>query len=100
MSNLAAETTTEAPPVHRVAIPPVLRHLTQGQDTVMVAGRNIRQVVVNLDQLYPGFAERLLRNGGLAPGVAVAVNSEITGAILRPLQAPAEIYFVPALGAG
>jgi len=57
-------------------------------------------VVVNLDQLYPGFAERLLRNGGLAPGVAVAVNSEITGAILRPLQASAEIYFVPALGAG
>jgi molybdopterin converting factor small subunit len=85
---------------HRVTIPATMRHLTGGKETVAVEGRNIRQVVANLDQAYPGFAERLLRNGTLAPGVAVAVNSQITGAILSPLEAPADIYFVPALGGG
>lgn len=85
---------------HRVNIPATMRHLTGGKQLVEIEGRNIRQIVVNLDHEYPGFAGLLLREGVMAPGVAVAVNGQVTGAILAPISDPSDIYFVPALGGG
>lgn len=48
--------TIDTQQLHRVTIPATMRHLTGGKEMVAVEGRNIRQVVANLDQAYPGFA--------------------------------------------
>ena len=85
---------------HRVHIPATMRHLTDGETVVEVEGVNVRQVIRNLDAAYPGFAELLLRDNVPAPGVAVAVNGNVTGAILAKLEEGSDIYFVPALGGG
>lgn len=85
---------------HRVHIPATMRHLTGGESAVEVAGVNVRQVIRNLDAAYPGFAELLLKDDVPAPGVAVAVNGNVTGAILAKLEEGSDIYFVPALGGG
>ena len=86
--------------VHRVNIPATMRHLTDGEAVVEVGGVNVRQVIRNLDANYPGFAELLLEDGVPARGVAVAVNGNVTGAILKKLEGPSDIYFVPAMGGG
>ena len=86
--------------VHRVNIPATMRHLTDGKPVVEIDGINVRQVIHNLDVAYPGFADLLLNGDVAAPGVAVAVNGNVTGAILKRLEQPAEIHFVPAMGGG
>lgn len=85
---------------HRVHIPATMRHLAGGETVVEVDGVNVRQVIRNLDAVHPGFADLLLRDDVPAPGVAVAVNGNVTGAILAKLDEGSDIYFVPALGGG
>jgi len=86
--------------VHRVNIPGTMRHLSNGAEWVEVEGNSVRQIVRNLDQLHPGFLEKLMADGRMAPGVAVAVDGVVTNALLVPLEQPCELFFIPAIGGG
>jgi hypothetical protein len=57
-----------------VGIPSLLRDLTQGQKTVSVEGDNVRQVIENLDQAYPGLKDRLCEGERLRPSISVVVD--------------------------
>ena len=46
-----------------VWVPALLQDLSHGQARVTVPGSSVRQVIENLDALYPGFKDRLLENG-------------------------------------
>ncbi|MEL0083459.1 MAG: MoaD/ThiS family protein [Gammaproteobacteria bacterium] len=86
--------------VHRVCIPGTMRHLSDGQEWVEVEGNSVRQIVRNLDRLHPGFLDKLMVDGRMAPGVAVAVDGVVTNALLVPLSKPCELFFIPAIGGG
>ena len=47
-----------------VRIPTPLRKLTDGEAEVTVDGADLRAVIKNLDAAHPGFAERVLDDGG------------------------------------
>ena len=47
-----------------VRIPTPLRKLTDGESEVTVDGADLRTVVSNLDAAHPGFADRVLDEGG------------------------------------
>ncbi|MDE0682474.1 MAG: MoaD/ThiS family protein [Candidatus Poribacteria bacterium] len=84
-----------------VAIPSLLRNLTNGEDSVTVPGATIREVIDNLETRYPGMKARLCEDDRIKPGIAVYVNGLLTrGSILESVDEDAEIHFLPAIGGG
>ena len=84
-----------------VAIPSLLRNLTNGEESITVPGATIREVIDNLETRYPGLKARLCEDDRLKPGLAIYVNGLLTrGSIRESVDADAEIHFLPAIGGG
>jgi molybdopterin synthase sulfur carrier subunit len=80
---------------------PQLRDLTGGESSADVPGATLRQIVVALDVLFPGMAERLVAHEALAPGIAASIDGVVTARGLLAAVSPAsEIHFLPAIGGG
>lgn len=87
-----------------VLIPTPLRRLTANQSRVDVAGDTVGQVIVNLDDTYPGIGERLLdQNGDIKRFINVFVNDDeirtLRGAD-TPVSASDRVSIVPAMAGG
>lgn len=84
-----------------VVVPALLRKLTNGSERVSVSGRNIGQVIEDLERQFPGFRDQLLQNGDIKPSIAVSIDGEMgAGGILDKVKENSEIYFLPAIGGG
>ena len=66
-----------------VFIPPLLRKLTAGQETVRVSGATVGQVVEQLEVLFPGIRAGLCQGNDLRPGLAAVVDTQIARSGLR-----------------
>jgi molybdopterin converting factor small subunit len=84
-----------------VWIPALLRQLTGGAETVRVTGTTVRQVIEELDRLYPGVKARLCDHDALRPGLAVVVDTELAPlGLLQPVRPGGEVHFLPAVSGG
>ncbi len=85
-----------------VWIPSLLQRLTNGEDKVRVSGRNLREVIENLDARHPGMKARLLdEQGNFQEGVAIAIDGEISHlGLIEPLTEASEVHIIPAIGGG
>ncbi len=84
-----------------VWIPSLLRDLTQGRETVTVPGSRVRQVIEELERLYPGVRDRLCDANGLRPGIAVVVDTEVARlGWMQPVGPDSEVHFLPAISGG
>ena len=84
-----------------VYIPTMLLPLTGGLKQVDLEGRNVRQIIDGLDELYPGIKERLVEGGEIRPNLAVAIDGDVARmGLLERVQDASEIHFVPAIGGG
>lgn len=85
----------------RVFIPYVLRKLTRGQREVEVSGDVLGQVIDNLEQLFPGFKDKVVRDGEILPGLAIVCGNYPTRrGLLEPVGEDTEIHFVHAVSGG
>lgn len=85
----------------RVFIPPAIKTLTNDQAVVMTAGKSIREVIDDLERMFPGVRQRLIDGDELRPGMAVTVNGNVTSlGLLQRLDNDAEVHFLPAVGGG
>ncbi len=79
----------------------MLRKLSGGAERVAVAGRNVGQVIDELERQFPGFRDQLLQNGELKPSIAVSIDGEMgTGGLLDRVKETSEVFFIPAIGGG
>lgn len=84
-----------------VIVPALLRTLTGGQERVTVNGRNVRQIIDDLERRFPGMRAQLIEGDDLKPSIAVSVDGEMgIGGLLDPVRDDSEIYFLPAIGGG
>ena len=84
-----------------VFVPSLVRTLTGGVDQVQATGKNVRQLVDDLERKYPGIRDRLCTGGELRPGLAVAVDGTIARkGLAEPVNAKSEVHFLPAIGGG
>ena len=84
-----------------VFIPSLMQRLTDGETRVTVAGQSVREIVNNLDEMYPGTKERLVDKFKIKTGITVAVDGEISPiGILAKVGNDSEIHFLPAVGGG
>lgn len=82
-------------------IPALLRKLTDGRERIAVRGRNVREVVADLERQFPGLADQLLDAGEIKASIAVSIDGEIVpGGVLEPVNEKSEVHFLPALGGG
>ncbi len=85
----------------RVFVPTMLQAATGGVKEIDVDGRNVRQIIERLDEMFPGIAARLIEDDDIRPNLAVSVNGEVARmGLLERVSDTAEIHFVPAIGGG
>ena len=85
----------------RVFIPAALRKLTEGRDQVIAGGRNVKELIDDLQRQFPGIRDHLVQDDDLKPGLAVSIDGEIaTSGLLEPVIESSAVHFLPALGGG
>jgi molybdopterin converting factor small subunit len=84
-----------------VWIPSLLRDLTGGKGQVTVSGETVRQVIGNLDNIYPGVQNRLCEGDQLRPNISVVVDGRVSTQRMRhQLGENSEVHFLPAISGG
>ena len=84
-----------------VWIPYQFQKYTNGEESVVLKGNSLREVIEGLDRTYPGIRERLCEGDSIRSTLAVAVDGEfITDGLRHRLEAENEINFLPALSGG
>jgi len=87
----------------KVWIPALLRRYTGGRAEVQATGATVGEVIICLEQTYPGLVERLLEPNRerLRPHLMLVVDGESSRQGLRhPVGDDNEIHFVPAMSGG
>ena len=86
-----------------VRIPTPLRTLTQGKDEVEAKGKNVREIIEDLEKNYPGLKDRLLDDKGVRRFVNIYQNEEDIR-FLESLETKVKdgdsISIVPAIAGG
>ena len=84
-----------------VFIPTMLQPMAGGVKQVDVEAKNVRQVIDELEQLYPGIKDRLVEENKIRPNLAVAIDGEVARmGLLEKVGEGSEVHFVPAIGGG
>ena len=84
-----------------VWVPPLLRELTGGLETVAVPGAKVRELVDALDTRYPGIKARLVEDNELRRGIVLTIDGVTSRQGLRqPVSEHSEVHFLPAIGGG
>ena len=84
-----------------VWIPPPIRSLTGGAETVRVQGKTLRQVINGLEDLHPGIKLRLLEGEQVQPALSVVIDGlAVQMGLLEPVGEDSEVHFIPAISGG
>lgn len=84
-----------------VFIPTMLQKVTGGVKQVDCQGRNVRQIIEGLEELYPGIRDRLVEDGEIRANLAVAIDGDVARmGLLERVGESSEVHFVPAIGGG
>ncbi|HCD03615.1 MAG TPA: hypothetical protein DER64_24125 [Planctomycetaceae bacterium] len=85
----------------RVHIPAPARDLTGGEVELEVEATSVRRLIGALDERFPGFADRVLEDGELKPGLRVAVDGHVSAmGLLAQLEPDSQVHFLLAIGGG
>ncbi|MCH7594277.1 MAG: MoaD/ThiS family protein [Chloroflexi bacterium] len=86
----------------RVFIPQPLRKQAGGRIDIQIPGKNLREVIENLEKEIPGAAKYILQDGELKPGLAAIVGEQATrqGLLHKIEDDETEVHFLPAIAGG
>ena len=84
-----------------IFIPAQLRTLTAGIEQLEMDVHNVREVVNQLEQNFPGIRDRLCQQDQLSPSLQVSIDSVITSrGMIAKIQPNSEVHFIPAIAGG
>ena len=87
-----------------VRIPTPLRKLTQNREEVLASGRNIGEIITDLEKQYPGIKERICDDSGAVRRFVNIFANDEDIRFLQNLETPVkesdEISIVPAIAGG
>ena len=84
-----------------VYVPTMLQSMTGGVKQVQVEAANVRQVINQLEEQFPGIKDRLMEDNQVRPNLSVAIDGEIARmGLLERVRENSEVHFVPAISGG
>ena len=84
-----------------VYVPTMLQSMTRGVKQVQVEAANVRQVINQLEEQFPGIKDRLMEGNQVRPNLSVAIDGEIARmGLLERVRENSEVHFVPAISGG
>ncbi len=84
-----------------VWIPPLLRKLTNDQESIPLAGATVRELIDALERQFPGAKERLCAGDKVRPGLSVVIDAQVNREGLNAaVNESSEVHFIPAIGGG
>jgi molybdopterin synthase sulfur carrier subunit len=84
-----------------IFIPAQLRTLTAGIEQLEMDVHNVREVINQLEQKFPGIRDRLCQQDQLSPSLQVSIDSVITSrGMIAKIQPNSEVHFIPAIAGG
>lgn len=84
-----------------VAIPALMRKLTEGEERIIITGDTIREVIDNLEKRYPGTKDKLCDGDKIRPGIGVYIDGVIAKVGMHErVDSDAELHFLPAISGG
>lgn len=87
-----------------VRIPTPLRKLTNGQEEVVASGKNVGELLVDLEKKYPGIQSRICDESGQVRRFVNIFQNDEDIRFLQNLDTPVkesdEISIVPAIAGG
>ena len=84
-----------------VFIPAQLRELSGGTQSVELEAKNVREIVYQLDVMFPGFKDRICSDLNISPSLQVSRDSVMTSrGMIAKVQPHSEVHFIPAIGGG
>jgi len=85
----------------KVFIPPLARELTHGTEQIEVDGKNVKKLIISLEEQYPGIRDRLCDGNELKAGLTVAVDGNVSSlGMYQKVEEHSEVHFLPAIGGG
>lgn len=85
----------------QVYIPAQMRDLTDGTAQVEVEGRNLREILRQLDARFPGLQARIAEGDAIVAGLQVSIDGALTSrGLIASVRPDSEIHFLPAIGGG
>ena len=84
-----------------VFIPPPLQLLCEGVRSIELPGNTVGELILALENRFPGLAAKLSIDGELKPGLAVTVDNDVSGlGTAQRVSDTSEVHFLPAIGGG
>ena len=84
-----------------IFIPAQLRTLTAGIEQLEVDVHNVREVIDQLEQRFPGIRDRLCQQDQISPSLQISIDSVITSrGMIAKIQPNSEVHFIPAIAGG
>jgi molybdopterin synthase sulfur carrier subunit len=84
-----------------IFIPAQLRILTAGTEKLEMDVHNVREVIDQLEQQFPGIRDRLCQEDQISPSLQISIDSVITSrGMIANIQPNSEVHFIPAIAGG
>ena len=84
-----------------VYIPALLQKVAGGRKQVEVDGATVRELIDNLERVYPGMRDSLLEGNRLRSNISVAIDGEVSPlGLLEKVGVSSEVHFVAAIKGG
>ncbi|MBL40552.1 MAG: hypothetical protein CL761_04435 [Chloroflexi bacterium] len=85
----------------KVFLPYQLKKATNNQDYIEVQGKTLREVIDNLEEMFPGTKEHLVEEERIKPGLAAICGFSATRkGLLQELEPETEVHFLPSIAGG
>ncbi len=84
-----------------VRLPRAVQAMTGAGAIVTAEGRNVKQLINELEAIYPGLKSALMDGDRLKPDVMVALDGQIAQlGVMHSLAGVEEVVFLPAMSGG
>lgn len=84
-----------------VYLPYKLRHFSIGSNVIDVEGKNLKELINNLEKLFPGIKSELVENEKLKPGLSAVIDGRTTRlGLIHKINENSEVHFLPAIAGG
>ena len=85
----------------KLFLPYHLKKETNNEDYVEVKGSTLREVIENLEKMYPGTKDHLVEDNRIKPGLSAICGYAATRkGLLQELEDDTEVHLLPSIAGG